>query len=448
MAMDNIKVQLLRFVNFVSTRNRRIVSKSTFHQNQYSSSTHHSFSAEKLALNVGNKASIEHKGKRTECVIKEISYVHTPFTNPTDSDLICVLLKNGITKQVHRYELVCTDIFKQKRIKLNIYCMVDIYVSSLKQWVTAYIDREATNENIFDDELCINGSNYDRWSNEIRCCSQLLSLCKDSMVYVFDSHDTQWIVGKIVRVVYKNESTQRDVAVYIVKYYKNGVKYYQYAHEFSARLAPADDVDVLSSAFFEACSVMDEHKDEQIKMEESTHRDVTDLKYHTALFEGLSDSRVSIDNNVLSVLMQYMGFNYDLAMVIESKTWSLALSFRDDIFEESSHKNVDMSLHVLGPSLYPQMKQIFETKLKERDDYTEYNVRKALQRTEQRLYSFPSITKEDAEDDSDIDTHIANYNTLPFPTQSDIDYDSSGTTVSNWSLRSGTPLDRQSDSDR
>eukprot|EP01084_Bolivina_argentea_P155642 271226_1 len=263
--------------------------------------------------------------QNTQGVIQSIVYKKSRSRQPSIDDKIIVRLSNETTnKEYVRTQLKSHPIHIKNRNKLTKYCTAETYSSTLNQWISCYIDdygyqmnnpQKATN----GQWLAVNGQNYNRWSNKIKCCASLLNLVPTSVIFIFDAATSQWFYGKIMYTKEaENENNVNPLSIFEVHYIKNNTIYIKYIHQFSSSIALFD-----SDAIYPElqCSVYDEKKVKKA----AKQIDATDWTYYQLLIQGYVGTDVYVNHDILSIIIKYIGFCYNLVMHIESITWSSAV---------------------------------------------------------------------------------------------------------------------------
>eukprot|EP01084_Bolivina_argentea_P099282 178469_1 len=264
---------------------------------------------DKLSWNIGTRILVN----GTECTIQNITKLSKSSPQPSHSNDIITLTLHGKIQQFSRCDSILRSHpqYTQNRRKISRYCTVERYSTSKTKWIPFYINDygnyikhdTATNGQWFS----VNGKNYNRWHPKIRCYKPLLNLSKNSMVFTFDIEIMQWCYAKIVHI-YKN----KHLNVFKMYYMKNSKKYLKYTHQFSASIAliaPQFQKDIFNSKTIDT----------------DVDIDITHLKYYRLLLQGFSEKGPDLNKDVCSVLIDYVGFSYELMMYIESKTWSMAI---------------------------------------------------------------------------------------------------------------------------
>eukprot|EP01084_Bolivina_argentea_P133446 235511_1 len=275
---------------------------------------------DKFSWSVGTNVMVPHNDKILSTIIKEIEMLDDI---PRLDDKITVVFLDGEEKQFKRYELKSSTNYIQNRHKLRPGCLIEIQ-SKANQWKLCYINnwgltrnnKICTNGGIFS----VNGQNYDRWSHKLRCCSDLLKLEIGANIYIFDLDINKWCYGTI-QYIFK--STNKDLDIYYVYYRKNGKIYSTYIHQFSAKIQLPNPKYLIHN---------DDIKEKTIYFNE------TELIYYKLLLQkfvrAVSDdvTEILVNNDILSVLIEYVGFVNGLIMILELKTWKAVMKHRDRNF--------------------------------------------------------------------------------------------------------------------
>eukprot|EP01084_Bolivina_argentea_P100002 179659_1 len=276
------------------------------------------FSADKLLLAVGQKAMALQYGTMTECNIKQVMLCG--FTSePSFEDCIEVeFINTGYIKIFNRYQLECNPLYLKNRDKLSPGCSIEVEYKPGK-WIASYIDNWAlfpnntrcTNMHIFS----IQGTNYSRWSNKIRCCTDLLKLNKNSNVFVFDTEIELWCFGKIVDVIEtannRNIYHQPQLDVFQVNYRKHGKTYLKYVHQMSASVA------LVNTSMYRDC----------ILSTSKAALSHADWIYYKLILQKFTEQ--TFNEEILAILIEYVGCLYGLVMYCENKTYGATLSKRN-----------------------------------------------------------------------------------------------------------------------
>eukprot|EP01084_Bolivina_argentea_P216043 366998_1 len=283
--------------------------------------TQNAHSPDKLSFTIGNKVIVKQNKRIQYCIIKDVLLTRH---HATFNDIIKVqYIDSEFMKTFYRYELHSDPIYLNNLHKLCPGCTIDIQYKP-NHWSSCYINnwglllnnKICTNKQLFS----INGNNYSRYSYKIRCCPEFLKLQIGSNIFVFDVAVSMWCYGTISNIIrpitaHKNNKWL-PLNIFQISYRKNGIMYSKYANQFSSCISLMDNS-------FHGQPISDECSKTTQSVLNST-----DLMYYKQLLHIVTE--VTFSDDILSILIQYIGCWYGLIMYIESKIYPLAMKKRNN----------------------------------------------------------------------------------------------------------------------